>query len=267
MSLGQAQTDFFPIGTAELRVGPMSSAGKLGQGHSVGLIDEASVSVDQSKVVLKGGYPKQQVASSISEQAAKISATLREYSRRNLNVMVGNGIPAAITAAASTVALDIAVDATSVTVASGTGFSAGDLVVIYQAGYPESVSIVKLTTVATNVLSFAANSLSKAYEADDGVIHAYKANETALGNVTQVNYFSAMLIQQGADGRPQVWSFWKAAVGGNMEYATNSNDYASAKLELDLLLPSAQDVAIGGPLNHIATTIASRPLGIAVVGA
>jgi len=265
MSLGQAQTNSFPIGTAELRVGAMSSAGKLDQSTSVGLIDEASANIAQTTVELKGGFPRLQVASAISEQTGSVSATLREASRRNLNVMLGNGIPAAATVVETTITADLLIGDGTATVAAGAAFTVGDICVIYQDGKPESVSVVKLTAKAAGSVSFATNSLSMALQVANGTIRLYKANEVSLGNVTQVNYFAAALIQKGATGKPIVWNFWKASVGGNMDYATNSTDFASFKLELKLLQPSAVDTGVGGALNTQAAMIATNPFGMLIM--
>jgi hypothetical protein len=265
--LGSAQTSAFAIGTAELRLGPMTSAGKLPQSMSVGLIDEATVSVAQESVELEGGFPRKLVASAIVKQTGTVSATLREMSRRNINIMLGNGIPAAVTDVATTITADVLVGATTVVTADSAGFTVGDVVVIYQEGKPESVSVVKLTgtdSVDPDGLSFAINSLTVGYEVANGTIHVYKANSIALGNVTQVNYFAATLIQQGATGKPVVWTAWKCAISGDMSYATNATDYASFGLELKLLEPSAEDYTeVGSPLYHVAAQIASNPMGFA----
>lgn len=266
--LGAAQSNNFNIGVAELRLGPMASANKLTQANSVGLIDEATVAVAQESVELEGGFPRKLVASAIVKQTGTITATLREYSRKNLNVMIGNGVPAAVTAFDTTATADILVGASTISIPDGDGanFSVGDIVVIYQDGKPESVSVVRLTSVNTapspDTIGFAANSLSQGYVVADGTVHIYKANATALGNVTQVNYFAASLIQQSSSGKPMVWNFWKCAVGGNMDYATNAKDFASSKMELKILEPSATDVA--GDLAPIAPIVANYPFGLVV---
>lgn len=266
--LGSAQTDNFAIGVAEVRLGDMTSAGKLTQATSIGLVDDATVSVAQETVELEGGFPRKLVTSAIVKQTGTVSATFREYSRRNMNIILGNGIPATATEASTTITADVLIGATTVVTADSAGFTAGDICVIYQEGKPESVSVVKLTAVDTidpDGLTFAANSLSQAYTVANGTIHVYKANPVKIGAVTQINYFSATLIQQGASGKPVVWNFWKCAIGGNMDYQTNATDYASSTLELKILEPSASDYGVGGPLAHVAATIEDHPMGLAVL--
>ena len=90
--IGSAQTRKFSIGTAELRVGPLNLAGRLTQAHSVGLIDGSGLSVEQTIVELKGGFPQVINDTAITEQMSTISGTLREFSRRNLGILMGQGL-------------------------------------------------------------------------------------------------------------------------------------------------------------------------------
>jgi hypothetical protein len=266
--LGSAQSDDFSIGVAEVRLGPLTAAGKLTQAHSIGLVDEATVSVAQESAELEGGFPRKLVASAVIRQSGTVSATFREMSRRNLDIILGNGIPAAVTEVSTTITADVLIGATDVVVADSAGFTVGDVAVIYQEGKPESVSVVKLTAVDTSApdgLSFAANSLAQAYTVASGTVHVYKANPIKIGAVTRVNYFAATLIQQGASGRPIVWNLWKCSIGGNMEYATNAEDYASSTMELKILEPAAVDYGVGGDLYHVADQIADHPSGMAIL--
>jgi hypothetical protein len=268
-TLGAAVTDNFSIGVAEVRLGEMASAGKLSQANSIGLVDQANVSIAQTSVDLKGGFPRKLVASAVTEQTGTASATFREYSRRNMNIILGNGIPAAATDAATTVTADVLISATSLVVDDATGFAVGDVVVIYQEGKPESVSVVKLTAVDTvdpDGLTFAANSLTQAYVVANGTVKVYKANPVQIGAVSRVNYFAATLIQQGSSGDPVIWNFWKCSIGGNMDYATSAEDFASSTMELKILEPAASDYGVGGPLVHVADMIADHPMGMAILG-
>lgn len=267
-TLGSPVTDNFSIGVAEVRLGTMQNAGKLAQSNSIGLVDDASVSIAQESVDLEGGFPRKLVASAVTRQTGTVSATFREYSRRNMNIILGNGIPAAVTEVSTTITADVLIGATTIAVADSAGFAVGDIVAIYQEGKPESVSVVKVTgvdTVDPDGLSFAANSLTQAYSVAAGTIKVYKANPIKIGAVSQINYFSASLIQMGASGDPVVWNFWKCAIGGNMDYQTNAEDFASSTMEIKILEPAAADYAVGGPLEHAATLIADHPMGMALL--
>lgn len=263
--LGTPITNEFPIGTAELRIGPMTSAGKLGQANSIGLVDKTNVKVSQETKELEGLFPKVLIASAVTKQLATVMATFREMSRKNLSVLLGAGIVAAATPVSTTIAADVALNATGATLASGTGFAVGDICVIYQTGKPETVSIVKIATLVTNAVTWAASSLSVALTAADGVINFYKANEVPLGDVTKVNYFSASAIWSSTSGAPNFFHFWKVSVGGSMDFNTSGDDFASSDMELKVLQPGAADLA--GNLAGIATIQATNPMGLLVVNA
>jgi hypothetical protein len=265
-TLGSPVSDNFSIGVAEVRLGTMQNAGKLTQANSIGLVDEATVSIAQESVDLEGGFPRKLVASAVTRQTGTVSATFREYSRRNMDIILGNGIPEAVTSVATTVTADALITATSLTVADEAGFAPGDVVAVYQDGRPESVSVVKLTAVSADTLTFPANSLAQAYATAGGVINVYKANPVKLGAVSRINYFSATLVQLGSSGKPTVWNFWKCSIGGNMDYATSAEDFASSTMELKVLEPSATDYGVGGPLVHAAAMIADHPMGMAILG-
>lgn len=267
-TLGSPVSDNFSIGVAEVRLGTLQNAGKLAQSNSIGLVDEATVSIAQESVDLEGGFPRKLVASAVTRQTGSVSATFREYSRRNMDIILGNGIPAAVTDAETTLTADALIGATDLVVADAANFSIGDVIVIYQEGKPESVSVTRVTAVdnaAPDGLTIPANSLAQAYTIANGTVKVYKANPIKIGAVSQINYFSATLIQLGSSGNPVVWNFWKCSIGGNMDYATSAEDFASSTMELKILEPSATDYGVGGPLAHAAELIALHPMGMAIL--
>lgn len=264
MALGQPVTKEFSIGTAELRVGPLSSAGHLTQAHSIGLIDDAVVSVNNEKAILEGMFPRVQVDSVVVKANAKVTATPREYSRRNLGIMLGNGIATAVNDIASTLAADVAVDATSFDVQPGHGanFSVGQVVVLYPDGQPENVSVVEIGNITTDTITVAAGQKVPLAYAEADTIHVYVSHAIPVGNVVKTEYFSCSLVQRNHhSGRPKVFNYWKVSVAGNLEVNTNAEDFASMSMELDCLVPSASEYAAGQPLNHWENKIPTNPLG------
>lgn len=265
MSLGSPVSNKFMIGTAELRIGPLNQAMKLLQSHSVGLVDSVSVTIGQESVDLEGGFPKQLMDSAIVRQTAEVSAVLREYSRRNLKVAIGDGISTAATDVATTVGTGASAAATSLTVASGTGISANDLVVAYKPGAPETVQILRVQSVATNTLTLDTSTpLLFDLAIGDPV---FVAKQVAIGAVSQTNYMAASVVQkENSTGRPMVWNFWKASISGNLEYATNADDFASTTLTLKCLQPAAAEYGVGANLAHLANVIPSHPTGFLALG-
>ena len=272
MAVGSPVTNKYQIGTAELRIGPLTSAGMLTQEHSVGLVDQVTVNVSQETTDLMGGFPQKLMDTAIVSQSMTISGTLREYSQRNMRALLGEGVqeaqPTPITTKLATPALK---GATEITLESaGTNFKAGDLIVIYPAGSPEHLSICKVEDVAadadTAVVTLDAN-LPLLFDYLKGA-QVYTHEPIAIGAVTHTNYLSVQVIQtDNATGSPKIFQSWKASVASGMEYATSTTDFGSTELELNCLEPSAEEYAEGGPLAHLAHIIPAYPTGMFVPGA
>jgi hypothetical protein len=268
MSLGSPITNKFSIGTAELRIGPLASANKLLDSHSVGLIDQATVNITQESVDLEGGFPKKLVDTAIVRQTAELTATLREYSRANLSIQLGRGIAAAAVDYATTVD-DVTLSAGAVVInvptGEGVNFTAGDLVTTYPVGSPEKVSVMLVASVATDAVTF---------DAGTPTLHDYVqgdpmflSHQLPIGDIDQTNYFAVMLVtKENSSGRPVVWSFWKGAIASGLEVGNNAEDFASNEITLKLLEPSAAEIGGGGDLNHLAAIIPSHPIGLYAAG-
>lgn len=265
MSLGSPVTNKFQIGTAELRVGPMTSAMKLLQTHSVGLVDSCSVTIGQESVDLEGGFPKQLMDSAVVRQTAEVSTVLREYSRRNLKIAIGDGVTTAVADVATTVGTAASAAATSLILVSGTNISGSDLVVAYKLGAPENVQILRVASVATNTLTLdTATPLLFDLAVGDPV---FVAKQVAIGAVSQTNYMAAAIVQkENSSGRPLVWNFWKASISGNLEYATNASDFASTTMTLKCLQPAAAEYGVGANLAHLSNIIPTHPTGFLALG-
>lgn len=265
MALGSPKTTKFSIGTAELRIGPLTLANKLLDSHSVGLIDSASLNVEQEAAELEGGFPRKLVDTAIIRQNASITATLREYSRRNLQVLLGEGVSGAEpTDFATTVdSVSVSQGATSFDVPTGKGasFTAGDIITIYKAAAQEQVSICRVASVSVDTLTLDTGTPTLwAYAQGDPV---FISHPVAVGAVSQTNYFAVMLVQkENSTGRPVVWSFWKAAIASGLTLETNAEDFASTDLEIKLLEPAASDYGTGADLEHLANVIPTYPVGL-----
>ena len=262
MPLGSPVTAKFSIGTAELRIGALTDANKLTSAHSVGLIDSASLNVEQEAAELEGGFPRKLVDTAIIRQSASITATLREYSRRNIMTMLGEGVVAAATDYA--VVLDSANTAgTTLDLPTGEGvnFAADDIITVYAAGKPEEVSICRIESIATDTLTLDTGTPTlQDYAIGDTVFLSHPA---PVGAVSQTNYFSVELVQkENSTGRPVVWNFWKGAIASGLSMDTNAEDFASTDLEINLLEPAVAEYGAGGDLNHIGNVIPDNPIGL-----
>lgn len=263
-SLGAAKTGKFAIGTAELRVGPLSLAGKLNRKHGVGLIDSATLNVEQTSVDLKGGFPQVIMDTQVVDQSAQITATLREFSRRNLGILLGQGLvyddsDDPMNDAKTTLSAQLAASATSIALTSTSGFSAGDWVSVYNPNDAAESVITKLGGTTSAIASGLEPTIAMAA----GSVVSRLA-PIAVGNVSQVQYFSAQLITiDRQSGRPKISNFWKLAIGSGMSLANNATDFASTEMVLKVLQPSLADYEqVGSPLHHLSSIIGAYPMGM-----
>jgi len=268
-NLGSAQTNKFSIGTAELRIGPLASAGNLEQAHSVGVIDNATIEVSQNSVDLLGGFPQKIIDTSVVSQESSMTATLREYSKRNIDFMLGNPVASYITAVATDSvtldAADVAGTTLQLPVGEGTNWALDDYFVLHSVTDPALVNFCRVVSVVTDELTLDAGTPTTFAPAIGDKL--FRAEQSPVGNISATNYFAATLIQTQRNARPGVFSFWKAAISGGMSYGTNAEDFASTELSLKLLEPSAADYAAGGALNHLANVIPTHPTGLFAQGA
>lgn len=268
--LGSARTRQWNLGVAEVRITPLSASGKALQSHSVGLIDNATVEVAQESVRLEGGFPRKLIDTAIAAQTASVRATLREYSRRNLQVLLGQGVSAGSPVDVSTTLSGAATTAgaTSMEVTSATGIATGDTLVVFPRGKPELLSVVMVASVATNTITLEDTTpLLVAYDPAT-VVDVFNAQPIAIGAVAETKYFGVQLIQRNpVSGRPRVFDFWKSSISTGMTFETSSQDYGSTELGLEILEPAADEYATGGALEHLAKIIPNYPAGRMSFGA
>lgn len=270
MPLGQARSKQFNLGTAELRITPLSAAGKALSTHSVGLVDTVTVAVAQEAVRLEGGFPRKLVDTAIAAQTSSVTGALREVTRRNLRTLLGQGVSAAepIDVATMMAGAATTAGATAFAVVAGAGIAAGDTLVVFPKGKPELLSVVVVEAVDANDITLNANTpLLVAYDPAMQV-EVFNAHPIAIGAIDQVQYFGVQVIQRNyGNGRPRVFDFWKGSVSSGMTFETSNQDYGSQELQIEILEPTADDYIDGGPLEHLASIIPNYPSGRMAFGA
>ena len=267
MPLGSPQTNKFPIGTAEIRIAPMNQALKQMPSHSIGCLDDVTISISNTSVQKRAGFPQRQVANAITENIVTVTGTVGEYSRRNMQIMAGEAPEVVVADMAGVLATAQTAGSVSVPLAVGQGanFTVGGLVTIYIDGKPELITVAKISSIATDTLTL---------DSDTPLLHDYPASVTKVfaanpigKSVTKTSYFSLQVIQsQFADGRPIAWNFWKASASNGMELAMNPTDFSTTSIELQCLEPAAAEFQTGGDLFHIADIIAEFPIYMAAPG-
>lgn len=270
MSLGQARSKQFNLGTAELRITPLAASGRALASHSVGLVDTVTVSVAQEAVRLEGGFPRKLVDTAIASQTSSVTGALREVTRRNLRVLLGQGVSAAEPIDTTTMMNGAATVAGAVefAVVSAAGITAGATLVVYPKGKPELMSVVVVESVDANTITLDSNTpLLVAYDPAMQV-EVFNAHPIAIGAVDQVQYFGVQVIQRNyGNGRPRVFDLWKGSVSSGMTFETSNQDYGSQDLQIEILEPTADDYVDGGPLEHLASIIPNFPSGRMSFGA
>ena len=267
MPLGSPQTNKFPIGTAEIRIAPMNLALKQMPSHSIGCLDDVTISISNTSVQKRAGFPQRQVANAITENIVTVTGTVGEYSRRNMQIMAGEAPEVVVADKAGVLATAQTAGSVSVPLAVGQGanFTVGGLITVYIEGKPELITVAKISSIATDTLTL---------DSDTPLLHDYPATVTKVfaanpigKSVTKTSYFSLQVIQsQFADGRPIAWNFWKASASNGMELAMNPTDFSTTSIELQCLEPAAAEFQTGGDLFHIADIIAEFPIYMAAPG-
>lgn len=264
--LGSPKTTKYSIGTAEVRIGPLSLANKLTQAHSIGLLDTVTVEITQESVDLMGGFPQVPVDTAVISQTSAVTATLREYSQRNLKVMMGEAVGdfvADVNSLIVTTELAGSIDF-DVTAGQGSKFATGDMVVIYPDSRAEEVSVVRVLSVSVDTVTLDAGTpLLFDYDGTGDTINIFKAAEVAVGAIEETNYFAVEVIQlQRGTGRPVGFNFWKGAISTGMSMGNNATDFASTDLAIKLLEPASIEYGAGADLEHLANIIPSNPIGM-----
>jgi hypothetical protein len=266
-SLGAAKTTKFAIGTAELRVAPLTLAGKLNRKHGIGVIDAATLNVEQTSVDLKGGFPQVIMDTQVTDQSAQITATLREFSRRNLGIMLGQGLlydasDDSDNDGITTTTAGYTAGGASLTVSSITDFSGAPWISVYNANDAAESVISKVASAAGSILTLDSNFLISSDMASGSKVS--RLAPISVGNVSQVQYFSVQLITiDRQTGRPKIANFWKAAIGSGMSLANNATDFASTEMVLKILQPSTAEYdKVGTPLYHLRNIIGEYPMGM-----
>lgn len=265
MSIGKARTSKFQIGTAELRVGPLTEAMRLKTIHSVGLVDNVSMEYAMNSVDLMQGFPQKPVDTAVASEEGTITGSLREYSRRNLGLLFGAGVLASATDVATTLDVEAAANATALSVASEAGFAADDLVVIYHPVDKGMVTVGKLSATAAGSLTLIAATPTLHVFPVGSVV--FKAGAVAIGGIDTTKYFAVQMVQiQRGTGRPVIGEFWKASVNQGGSIGNNAEDFASTDLSIRLVEPLISDWDTGGDLEHLASIIPTHPMGLVAAG-
>ena len=226
---GEAKTTALMLGTATVMLGdPVDLFNFAPSTHSIGLVKNFNLTVDQSYTELTQGVQNQVVFS--VKTGNKVMATMEayEYTGKNLTYALGmEGFSAAAEVTASTTVASGATT-TSIPVLSATGITTGNYIKI-QTGTNDQIFVRKVTNVSSNTLTVAALPSAPAQGATVSKMNVIPLSPTSSCNDT---FVAAKIVGTLADCSEVVILLPKVKVTKGFNLAFNSNDFQNMPLEL-----------------------------------
>jgi len=244
---GEAKTNAFMLGTATVMLGDRVDLFDFTPAnHSIGLVKNFNLTVDQSYTDLGQGLTNQTVFS--VKTGSKIMATMEayEYTGKNLTYALGmEGFNAgdAITASSSIIGTPTPTTTGFTMSAALVGLAVGDYIKI-QTGNNDQVLVRKVATITSAALTFV--DPLPAIPAEGATVS--KMNVIPLGSSTacEDTFVAAKIVGTLADCSEVVLLLPKVKVTKGFNMAFNSNDFQNLPLELTVYDLLADD-------DHYAT--------------
>lgn len=231
---GEAKTTALMLGTATVMLGdPADLFDFAPSTHSIGLVKNFNLTVDQSYTELTQGVQNQVVFS--VKTGNKVMATMEayEYTGKNLTYALGmEGFSAAAEVTASTTV--VSATTTALTVVSSTGIIAGKYIKI-QTGTNDQVFVRKVVNVsisgtpAVHIITVAELPSAPAAGATVAKMNVIPLSPTSSCNDT---FVAAKIVGTLADCSEVVILLPKVKVTKGFNLAFNSNDFQNMPLEL-----------------------------------
>ena len=230
---GEAKTNAFMLGTATVMLGDREDLFDFTPAnHSIGLVKNFNLTVDQSYTDLGQGLTNQTVFS--VKTGSKIMATMEayEYTGKNLTYALGlEGFSAgvAITASSSIIGTPTPTDTGFTMSGALAGLAVGDYIKI-QTGNNDQVLVRKVATITGAALTFV--DPLPAIPAQGATVS--KMNVIPLGSSTacEDTFVAAKIVGTLADCSEVVLLLPKVKVTKGFNMAFNSNDFQNLPLEL-----------------------------------
>jgi len=262
-----AKTQEFFMGDLDIRVSSdLSKAGKLGPEDTIGLLQDAKVSMTTNQSKLQAGFPQKTYATAVTSREMTVEGNLNEYSISNLAMIYGDNAALAeavsASSAESTVSTpyDVATPGMELTIADATGFLADDVVYVYDKYAPDDVIVLEIGSIAANTLTFTQN-IPRSVSADFKVA---KVTAIKLGSEDNVPPLTIQVVGvMPLDNSPFVYDIWKGTISGSAEVASTTDAFGALSFTIEPLQPTACDIN-GGKFGADAVTkalIKKFPMG------
>lgn len=263
--IGDSATSNFFISMAEVRIGPLTEALALTSEHSIGLLDSATVSFAAESVDLKAGLPKRIYDTQITDQSGTVSMDMREYSKRNMQILLGHSPTPYTSRVEASLLSDALMTGNTIILQSSEGaqFAEEDLVLICPKATVSQADLTyaEVTNVSQDTLTLGPRTtpLLFDYVAGDKVI---LQEPIPIGANTTTQYFTAQVLGVNRAGIPIGFILWKCALSSGLEVSMNADDFNTNTGELKILTPSAADISVGGDLYEVRDMVAKYPQGM-----
>lgn len=243
-----SKTSEFFIGDLDIRVSTdLTKAGELGPQHSIGLLQDAKVTMNTNQVKLQAGFPQRTYASVVTSRDLMVTGSLNEYSISNLALLYGDNdaLAAAISGTATMTTLDAATVAgttVALEVASETGFATGNTVYIYNSSDASDVYVAEVLSVAAGEITITL-ATPRVFPIGSKVA---KIQTIELGSSDNTKELTIQVVGvMPLDGTPFVYDIWKGTISGSAEVASTTQAFGALQFQVEPLQPSAQEITAG----------------------
>jgi len=194
---GEAKTNAFMLGSATVMLGPQADLFTLAPStHAIGLVKNFTISAEPSYTDLTQGVKNSIVYSVMTGNTVRAQMEVYEYTSKNIAYALGlNGSSLAAIAATTTLSAAVIAAATSITVTSPTGLTAGSWISI-QEGTDDKIFYRKIASVSTNTLTL--NAALPVAIANGAVVQ--KVNMIDVGSKEDQPFLAAKIVGSLADG-------------------------------------------------------------------
>lgn len=231
---GEAKTENFMLGTATVMLGAQADLFNLtAEQHSIGLVKQVGITSEPTYTELTQGTKNTLVYSVMTQNTVRASMEVYEYTMKNLAYglgLNGSSYTPETTGSATTAPVvgDGIVD--EITVTSGTGFTVGDMVLVYVSA--DTFLVRKITAIASNVLTIDTpipTGVTIPAGADVMVV-----NMAGVGSKVEQPFLSCKILGRLANNDPIALLLPKVRVtrGFNVNFSTQ--DFGNMPFELQI---------------------------------
>lgn len=241
-------SEFF-IGDLDIRVSTdLTKAGELGPDDSIGLLQDAKITMNTNEVKLKSGFPERTYASAVVSRDLSVAGSFNEYSISNLALVYGDNdaLAAAVTASAASgtfAATATAAQAVvSVQTGEGAAFTALETVYVYSHANPSDVFVASILSIAGDDITLNQD-LPRDLVIGD---HIAKIQTVELGSEDNTKELTIQVVgTMPLDGTPFVYDIWKGTIAGSAEMSSSTQNFGALPFTIEPLQPAKFEIDNG----------------------